>query len=117
MSINVTPTLISETMETYPVELNRTEDRQIEIQWSDGLHQRISYRELRDACPCAACREPEENEPSNGLRVLSESETRPLEILGMKPVGNYAYNIQFSDDHNTGIFTFNLLRSLVPKKD
>lgn len=104
-------------METYPVELNRTDHRQIEIQWSDGLEQRINYRDLRDACPCAACRDKDEAQPTNGLTVLSDAETRPLEILGMRPVGNYAYNIQFSDGHNTGIFTFNLLRSLADNSD
>jgi len=30
----------------------------------------------------------------------------------MKPVGNYAYTISFSDGHDTGIFTFELLREL-----
>jgi DUF971 family protein len=30
----------------------------------------------------------------------------------MEPVGHYAYSIQFSDGHNTGIYTLDLLRSL-----
>jgi len=30
----------------------------------------------------------------------------------MKPVGNYAYGIEFSDGHNTGIYSFETLRSL-----
>jgi DUF971 family protein len=30
----------------------------------------------------------------------------------MKPVGYYAYTIAWSDGHNTGIYTFDLLRSL-----
>jgi DUF971 family protein len=30
----------------------------------------------------------------------------------MKPTGNYAYGIEFSDGHDTGIFTLELLRSL-----
>ena len=30
----------------------------------------------------------------------------------MKPVGNYAYAIAFSDGHDTGIFTFALLLEL-----
>jgi len=33
-------------------------------------------------------------------------------ILGMKPVGNYAYSISFSDGHDTGIFTLEFLREL-----
>ena len=101
-------------MDPQPVSLNRTEDRQIEIVWSDGFEQRIPFRRLRDRCPCASCRTPEgsADEPENPLQVLSAAETLPLDIVAMRPVGNYAYNIQFSDGHTTGIFTFDLLRNL-----
>ena len=30
----------------------------------------------------------------------------------MKPVGNYAYSLTFSDGHDTGIYTYDLLREL-----
>lgn len=30
----------------------------------------------------------------------------------MKPVGAYAYTIAFSDGHDTGIFSYDLLKSL-----
>jgi DUF971 family protein len=30
----------------------------------------------------------------------------------MKPIGNYAYGIEFSDGHDTGIYTFEYLREL-----
>jgi len=30
----------------------------------------------------------------------------------MKPLGNYAYVIHFSDGHDSGIYEFSLLRSL-----
>jgi DUF971 family protein len=46
------------------------------------------------------------------LPVLSAAEAAPLTINGMKPVGSYAYAIAFSDGHDTGIFTFELLREL-----
>jgi DUF971 family protein len=44
--------------------------------------------------------------------VLSPAEARPLKVLGMKPIGNYAYAIEFSDGHDTGIFTLEFLREL-----
>jgi DUF971 family protein len=44
--------------------------------------------------------------------VLSLAEARPLTVLGMTPVGNYAYSIAFSDGHDTGIYTLEFLRSL-----
>ena len=62
--------------------------------------------------PPAARNGPSRPSPSGGLHVLSLAEARPLKILGMKPVGNYAYSIAFSDGHDTGIFTLELLREL-----
>jgi DUF971 family protein len=44
--------------------------------------------------------------------VLSAAETQPLAIRDMKPVGNYAYAISFSDGHDTGIYTIEYLREL-----
>jgi DUF971 family protein len=46
------------------------------------------------------------------LPVLSAAEARPLTISKMEPVGNYAYSIEFSDGHGTGIYTLELLRQL-----
>ena len=46
------------------------------------------------------------------LPVLSMAEIKPLTIGGLRPVGNYAYSIEFSDGHDTGIFTLEFLREL-----
>ncbi len=100
-------------MSVHPVELQRLADQQLSLTWSDGVEQMISYRRLRDSCPCATCRQPDPPQPADGgLRVLSPAETQPLDIVAMSPVGNYAYHIQFSDGHSTGIFTFDHLRRL-----
>ena len=48
----------------------------------------------------------------DGRPILSAAELQPMRVLGMKPVGNYAYTIHFSDGHDTGIFQFDLLREL-----
>ena len=71
-------------------------------------------RQLRDECPCATCRELRSlpPKPAELLPVLSPAEARPLTLLSMKPVGHYAYSIGFSDGHDTGIYTFDLLREL-----
>ncbi len=74
----------------------------------------IPCRELRDRCPCATCREKRNQppQPANPLQVLSPAEARPLKIAAMKSVGNYAYAIDFSDGHDTGIYTLEFLREL-----
>lgn len=101
-------------MHPYPTSLKRTDDSQLEIVWSDGVARRYRFRALRDACPCATCREKRNAPPPDpmSLPVLSKAELAPISITGMKPVGNYAYAIAFSDGHDTGIFSFDLLREL-----
>jgi len=98
-------------MAAYPTKLAIEGDNRLLIDWSDGQRRRYAFRELRDQCPCATCRE-QRKQPRAMLPVLSEAEMRPLRIEGMKPVGSYAYTIAFSDGHDTGIFTFDLLREL-----
>jgi len=112
-------------MDTIPIKLERKSDALL-IEWDDAFSQRISVQQLRQACPCAHCVDKhswsnEKTGPSdasrpdasgNPLRVLKAEETRPLSIVAMRPVGNYAYNIQFSDGHGTGIYTLAQLRNL-----
>lgn len=91
----------------------------IVIRWSDGKISRWKIGDLRNACPCATCREKnrgkaeKEDSATKGglplLPVLSPQEARPLAIESMRPVGSYAYNIAFSDGHSSGIFPFKLL--------
>jgi DUF971 family protein len=46
------------------------------------------------------------------LTILSPAEAQPLRVLGMHPVGNYAYSIHFSDGHTSGIYSCDYLRRL-----
>ncbi len=108
--------------ELQPIRLEKTENRELLIQWSDSSEQTISFRKLRDNCRCAHCTEKRmepahesaagEKKLSNILPVLSLQETMPLDIVAMSPVGNYAYNIQFSDGHSAGIYSYELLKSI-----
>lgn len=102
-------------MTHYPTALSRTANSQLQITWSDGSSRLYTVKELRDACPCATCREKRNaaaDEPAPLFPILKPEEARPLTVAGMEPVGNYAYTIAFSDGHDTGIFTFELLREL-----
>ncbi|MBC8877252.1 MAG: DUF971 domain-containing protein [Planctomycetes bacterium] len=100
-------------MHPYPTALEIIEDSTLEIDWSDGERRRYTFRELRDHCPCALCDDkPTGKQQPTLLPVLSATEAQPLRIQGMKPVGNYAYAIAFSDGHDTGIFRLEYLRHL-----
>ena len=102
-------------MHDYPTALSRTPEGKLQIAWSDGQTRTYSVKELRDACPCATCREKRNaaaSQPPPLFPILKPEELAPLTIAGMEPVGNYAYSIAFSDGHDTGIFTLELLREL-----
>jgi len=103
-------------MEIIPTAIRRADDSTILIAWSDGSEMRYLAAELRKRCPCATCREKHAGtaaqEKPRALPVLSMAEARPVTISGMRPIGNYAYNIAFSDGHDSGIFTFDFLRSV-----
>src|SRR5438067_2288363 len=101
-------------MQVYPTKLEFAGDDQLRIHWSDGEQRRYTFRELRQACPCATCREKRKapTQPVSPFVILKPEETLPTKVTGMTPVGQYAYSIAFSDGHDTGIFSFELLREL-----
>jgi|SRR6516165_8210208 DUF971 family protein len=81
------------------------------IQWNDGVTHRIPWRVLRDQCPCATCRQ-KRSEPAPVFNILKPEEAAPVRATGMYPIGNYAYQIDFSDGHKTGIYSLEFLREL-----
>ena len=93
------------------------DEKALIITWSDQREDRYPISVLRDCCPCATCmvkrnEEIEEQPESNLLPILSSAEAGPLTLTAVQPVGNYAYAIHFSDGHNSGIYTLELLRRL-----
>src|SRR3990172_9228000 len=101
-------------MDVQPTDLKLVAGDRLRITWSDGQVREYAIRELRDKCPCATCREQRSAPPppATMLPILSAAETAPLRIMAMTPVGRYAYSIDFSDGHNTGIFTLESLREM-----
>src|SRR5262249_5896395 len=105
---------VSKPMAARPTKIELRGNDRLHISWDDGQEREYTFRELRDKCPCATCREKRSAPPAIAplLPVLSAAEAQPLTIQGMKPVGNYAYSIAFSDGHDTGIYTLEFLREL-----
>lgn len=88
----------------------------VEIAWADGHASRYTFPYLRDNCPCAVCndeRAKKEQEKTKGLPALPMFKER-VKARGAKPVGSYAIQIEFSDNHATGIYSFDYLRSICP---
>jgi DUF971 family protein len=96
-----------------PVSLRKEGEDRLVITWSDGKQGVVTWEKLRLNCPCATCRE-EREKPPDPFRILKPHEIPrgPLKPVAMPPVGYYAYRIVWSDGHETGIYTFDLLRTL-----
>jgi ATP-binding protein involved in chromosome partitioning len=78
------------------------------IEWSDGLKTVFTARDLRLACPCAAC----VDEVSGQRTLRPEYVAQDVIALSVHPVGRYALQIMWSDGHNTGLYGFEYLRKL-----
>jgi ATP-binding protein involved in chromosome partitioning len=80
----------------------------IRIAWPDGGVSHIAARDLRIACPCAAC-----VDETTGRRRLDPARIpEDVHARAIRPVGRYAVHIEWSDGHTTGIYSFDLLRRL-----
>ena len=80
--------------------------RILEIVFSDGRSFRLPYEFLRVYSPSAEVRGH-----GPGQEVLQVGK-RNVEIRGLEPVGSYAVQPQFSDGHNTGIYSWDYLYEL-----
>jgi DUF971 family protein len=86
----------------------------MEITWENGGNTTYSGEQLRWACPCAECR-GEAGAPGRLSRVKSLSADE-LRISDVTLVGQYALQVAFESGHNTGIYTFALLRQLAEQE-
>lgn len=88
----------------FPTEVRRlAESRQLQVTWEGGRQSRLDYDTLRGYCPCAGCQGHLVRE------VRFRPPRRPVEPVGIEPVGNYAISIVWSDGHSTGIYRFDFL--------
>ena len=80
--------------------------RVLEIAFADGRTFRLPYEFLRVHSPSAEVRGH-----GPGQEVLQVGK-RAVEIRALEPVGSYAVQPQFSDGHNTGIYSWDYLYEL-----
>ncbi|MCC6808387.1 MAG: DUF971 domain-containing protein [Deltaproteobacteria bacterium] len=83
---------------------NDKDARVLHLQWESGAKRALSYAVARGYCPCAHCQGH-----GAGPRKFIASDAA---LIGIKAVGHYALQLQWSDGHATGIYTFDYLREL-----
>ena len=81
------------------------------IQWKDALQSELSYRLLREKCPCAYCNATRSGKDPFNILPTSDFFEK-LRLTDIQRVGRYAVRLVWSDGHRTGIYTFEFLREL-----
>jgi len=96
----------------WPVDLRFHKARaELLIRFDDGAEFTLPYELLRVESPSAETKgHGNENPPPPAKK-------RHVGVTGAEPVGRYALRIQFSDGHNTGLFTWTYLRELAEQRD
>ena len=108
-------------MNAEPEHIAISKSKGIQIDWKGGHHSKYALAYLRDRCPCASCTgahgtEPQASnysapqQPSNPFQMFAPT----LKMLNAEAVGHYAIRIEWSDGHNTGIYSFDHLREICP---
>ena len=92
-----------------PTEIRRMGAHSVRVVWGDGHLSEYPNRYLRDHCPCAECRE-------RGGKTLPLAPDPSAEVYAVQigVVGRYAVNMQWSDGHDSGIYSYTTLRGLCP---
>lgn len=92
----------------------KREGSELIVKWDDGHVSHYSLEYLRQECPCAAC---------NGEVIFGKVYSPPKltvftpgmnELVSLTPIGGYGIQATWKDEHNTGIYSWEYLRSICP---
>jgi ATP-binding protein involved in chromosome partitioning len=93
---------------TMAIGFRQRDARTLSVLWEDGHRDDFDVRDLRLACHCALC-----IEEMSGRKLLDPKTVRPdVSPRVISSIGNYAIGVDWNDGHNSGIYSFDYLRSL-----
>ena len=84
---------------------------EIAIQWTDGKETFYKMEMLRAESPSAE-NKGESDLLGNRIGGTTETSFPGIRVTGWEMVGGYAIQFRFSDGHNTGLFSYDLLMQL-----
>ncbi len=84
------------------------DQRILELVWQAQDITRLPFQAVRQGCRCAVC-----VDEFTGRRLLDpDSVPADLDVLDVSLTGNYAMKFRWSDNHDTGLFTWDHLRQI-----
>ncbi len=87
----------------------------ITITWDDEHVSEYPFAGLRAVCPCVSCKGGHSHmgQPPDP-RIVREGSEYKMELEKVVAVGSYALQFFWGDGHNTGIYTWEMLRQGCP---
>ncbi|MFI4967089.1 MAG: gamma-butyrobetaine hydroxylase-like domain-containing protein [Gammaproteobacteria bacterium] len=76
----------------------------VAVSFDDGTHYELPFEYLRVFSPSAEVR-------GHGTEILQIGKEQ-VKVLAVEPVGNYAVRLRFDDGHDTGLYSWPVLRDL-----
>ena len=89
----------------------RQRSRTLYVEFEDGTQQELSHEFLRVYSPSAEVRG---HGPGQETLVTGK---REVAVTRIEPVGNYAVMLEFSDGHNTGLYSWDYLHGIARRRD
>ncbi len=103
---------MAEVSNPVPTEIRqKTKDKMVRLTWNTGESFDLTMEYLRVMCPCADCRghTPDQAKLIDGKLNVG--------IRAITPVGRYAVKLAFDDDHDTGVYSWDVLWELCVDRD
>ncbi len=88
-------------------------DDEIAIKWSDNTESYIKNDVLRRECPCAHC--SGESDIFGNIYMGNKEDSNHMnqnKIINYVKIGHYAIRFFWADNHNAGIYPYDLLKKL-----
>ncbi|EMY75918.1 PF06155 family protein [Leptospira weilii serovar Ranarum str. ICFT] len=83
------------------------DENQLKITWKDGVTSVFETLDLRKRCPCVVCK------GGHGGKVgTTTGNIQSIRLYSVNKVGRYAIQPVWSDNHQTGIYSYDSLRML-----
>jgi DUF971 family protein len=96
----------------WPTEIRLARSKNsLAIAFDDGCTATLSAELLRVESPSA------EVQGHGAGQKITPTGKQDVVIVSIEPVGNYAIRISFNDGHNTGIYSWGLLRDYANRQD
>lgn len=84
---------------------------EVAVRWDDGLETYLPFERLRAASPSAS-NQGERDIFGNQYGGGGPRKFPGVRVVGWDRVGNYAIRFDFSDGHNSGLYSYDYLRTL-----